>query len=266
MPPVGTISISPAVEEVLRRSTVRDNVLFLPPGQLDRKLYEAVDKVIGLLGGKWKSGKIKGHVFDSDPGLLLEEALDSGEVLDAKKHFQAFFTPAAVADLMVNLAGIGPDSTGLFLEPSAGGGALIAAALRVAPAMSCHACEIQDDLRSKLAEQFVNQSVGFFGDFLAFTPPPSFIGYPIILANPPFTRGQAIQHASRMLDLLAPGGRLVCVLPSGVLQKSDKATGAFISKLTSLCPSVIWKGLDEGAFKESGTLVRTQLLIAKRAA
>jgi len=101
------VTITPEVEAVLRRSTVRDNVLFLPPGQLDRKLYEAVNKVLELLGGKWKSGKVKGHVFPSDPGLALEEALDSGEVLDAKRHFQFYPTPKPIAEVVASLANVG---------------------------------------------------------------------------------------------------------------------------------------------------------------
>jgi hypothetical protein len=40
--------------------------VYLPPGNLDRKTYEAVNKALTAIGGKWTGGKVKAHVFPRD--------------------------------------------------------------------------------------------------------------------------------------------------------------------------------------------------------
>jgi hypothetical protein len=41
------------VANVLINSNVKDNLLYLPPEQLERSLYLRVNKVLQSLGGKW---------------------------------------------------------------------------------------------------------------------------------------------------------------------------------------------------------------------
>ncbi len=88
-------TLTPEVEAILRASTITENLLVLPAGQLERKLYDAVNKVIVNCGGKWDRFK-KGHVFPSDPRAKLGIALDTGVAEDTKKTLQAFYTPAAL--------------------------------------------------------------------------------------------------------------------------------------------------------------------------
>ena len=57
--------------DILKQCTVTQNIVKLPPIQLDRKLYQQVAKAIELIGGKWKGGKIAGFVFETDPSQLL---------------------------------------------------------------------------------------------------------------------------------------------------------------------------------------------------
>jgi hypothetical protein len=55
----GIVKIEQAVIAVLARCETNDNTLYLPFGQLDRKLYVAVNKALEAIGGKWnRSAKI----------------------------------------------------------------------------------------------------------------------------------------------------------------------------------------------------------------
>ena len=56
-------SISPKAKEILSAGMIVGNNFHLPPGQLDRKLYTAVNKVLADFGGKWNR-KLQVHVFD----------------------------------------------------------------------------------------------------------------------------------------------------------------------------------------------------------
>jgi hypothetical protein len=49
-------------------------------GQLERKLYEAVNKGLDALGGKWNRG-MGGHVFGTDPRPQVEALLGTGVVV-----------------------------------------------------------------------------------------------------------------------------------------------------------------------------------------
>ena len=85
------VQITDEVMDVLKQASISGNNLTLS-GQLDRKLYVQVDAILKLCGGKWNRGA-KAHVFDEDPGDVIEAAITTGEVLDRKKAFQFFPTP-----------------------------------------------------------------------------------------------------------------------------------------------------------------------------
>lgn len=78
------VKLSDEVRAVLKRATVDGNILYLPEGQLDRKLYEAVNKALSLAGGKWKTRV--GHVFPTDAASKLAAMLETGVSVDEKKH------------------------------------------------------------------------------------------------------------------------------------------------------------------------------------
>ena len=84
-------------EQVLQECTVEGNVVKLPNIQLDRKEYLEVKKVLELIGGKWKGGKVAGFVFATDPTDLLNQVAN-GEKRNLKKEFQFFATPEKLAD------------------------------------------------------------------------------------------------------------------------------------------------------------------------
>ena len=113
------------VKDILRRSTVTATSIELPPGQLPRPLYAAVNKALDFIGGKWHRG-LKRHVFATDPRPKLATILDKGVAVDEQKLYQAFYTPAELAAEVAGLADV--DGRTVF-EPSAGRGALVRAVL-----------------------------------------------------------------------------------------------------------------------------------------
>lgn len=241
-------TLTPEVTDVLKRSTITGNVLVLPPGQLDRSLYEAVNKVLVNAGGKWKRGT--GHVFPSCPKAKLGLALETSVSVDEKKKFQAFYTPAALAARVVELAGVnGKD----VLEPSAGEGALVRECIAQG-AGSLTAVEINPEavvcLRSLRVRTLVT------GDFLTvgrFREDSAFDKFDRIVMNPPFAKGQDIKHVLHALKFLKPGGRLVAIMSPMVTASAKFSAGV----LAAGCYPARWEKVPEGTFKESGTNIRT---------
>lgn len=255
-----TIKIGDEAADVLSRSTLDGNMLRLPEGQLDRKVYEDVKKVLETLGGKWKTGP-QAFVFPKDPGMVLAEAMENGHALIAKKHFQLFETPHEVAARMASMADLKADQ--LMLEPSGGGGRILQAMIDqvgqgAAKAGRLHACELDQQHWEGLTRLGAQVQAG---DFLGYQPGPV---YDRIVANPPFTNQQDLKHASHMLDCLKPGGRLVTVLAAGFSYRSDRRTEEFKARLERECSHFEVFDLNSGVFRESGTNVATVLLVADK--
>lgn len=252
---MANVKIDPVVHDILNRSTITGNTLSLPPGQLDRPVYEAVYKAIKAAGGKWNK-KAGGHVFVSDPRERLGLALKSGVMVDEKKKFQAFFTPVALADRLVEMADIHPEHG--VLEPSAGHGAIAEAVLR-----RCHTprrllcCEANGEFVDVLVKKGLDSMA--FGmivqeDFLAVPVPRSgMASFDRIVMNPPFTKNQDIKHVAHALKFLNPGGRLVAIMSPNVERPAFRQLCA--GRRYHLTP------VDPGAFKESGTNIATVILV-----
>ena len=97
-----TETIAEDVLRVLSTCEIEDNNVQITAGQLDRKLYLAVNKVLDRIGGKWNR-KAKAHVFDQDPTDRLNNVIESG-VLDPEVKTGYFPTPAVIVDNMIELA------------------------------------------------------------------------------------------------------------------------------------------------------------------
>jgi hypothetical protein len=95
-----SFKVSDEVREVLARSTITPTSVKLPDGQLERKLYESVNKVLAAAGGKWdrKSGT---HKFASDPREAMGLAVEKGEAVNTRTLLQSFYTPRPLADRVV---------------------------------------------------------------------------------------------------------------------------------------------------------------------
>jgi site-specific DNA-cytosine methylase len=92
-------------------------------------------------------------------------------------------------------------------------------------------------------------------------------GFNTILMNPPFERqlpygAQDIEHVRRAHSLLAPGGRLVAIMGEGAFFRSYRQDEQFREWLEQQGATVI--ELPESAFKQSGTGVRTRMVVIDR--
>ena len=115
------MKIAENILAILDNCRIEGNTVFLPPEQLDRKVYTAVNKCLENIGGKWNR-KAKGHIFEDEPKEALENLILTGETEDIKKTFQFFPTPKEVAEKLCELAELTADSC--VLEPSVGKGDL----------------------------------------------------------------------------------------------------------------------------------------------
>lgn len=77
--------------------------------------------------------------------------------------------------------------------------------------------------------------------------------------NPPFGRQADIKHVSHALKFLKPGGLLVSVMASSVTFRSNKLTTDFRQLIVDRGGHI--KELPEGAFKSSGTMVNTVIVV-----
>jgi predicted RNA methylase len=252
----GQTTIEADVLTVLRQCTMTESAVVLPPGQLDRKLYEKVNKVLGMAGGKW-TRKAQAHVFATDPRPYFASLFETGTASNPKKALGQFFTPPALAARMAELAAIQPGDR--VLEPSAGTGNLAAAARLYTEDIVC--VEITADAVQRL------RNWGFRAqcqDFLTVTPadlPP----VDVILMNPPFGQGQEVAHVLHALQFLTPGGRLVAVLSNAITFRQDNSYTELRTRLAAAGEGFVLP-LPDDTFKEAGTSVRTVLLTITRPA
>jgi len=238
------------VEAVLEQVRVEGNVIVLPLVQLDRKLYEGVAKKLTGIGGKWNK-KAGGFLFPQDPTPELARVL-GGKNVNLKKEFQFFETPAVIADQMVALAEVEPFHS--ILEPSAGQGAIVKAVNRVMPLMEIDCFELMEANRRILD---TISTVRLLGD--DFMSAPITCSYDRIIANPPFTKNQDIDHIERMLSCLAPGGRLVTIASISWVTGTQRKQQEFSAMVDA--KASVRRLLPRGAFKESGTDVPAMLLV-----
>ncbi len=250
------------VRTVLSTLTIDGNNVIIA-GQLDRKLYQAVNKVLDRIGGKWNR-KAKAHVFDGDPTDRLNNVIESG-VLDPKVKTGYFPTPSPIVDEMIELAQPFRQEF-MILEPSAGQGH-ISDKLKNLPLEhrgTVVVCEILPENVQILKEK------GYGGyavnsDFFAFSSN-CFVNdtrFDRILMNPPFERQADIDHVTAAYHLLAPNGILIAIMSAGVMFRENKKTVEFREKILEPHQTYL-EHLPDGAFKESGTMVNTILLRLER--
>ena len=125
-----------------------------------------------------------------------------------------FPTPRTLAQNLVYRADIKPGMK--VLEPSAGKGNI---ADQVPKEADLSVIEINPTLRDLLETKGYNV---VDHDFLEHTGE-----YDRIVMNPPFEKGQDIDHVRHAYDLLKPGGKLVSIMSEGPFFRSDKKATEF---------------------------------------
>lgn len=239
-------------EDILKNCTVEGNIVKLPAGQLDRKLYQEVAKSLELIGGKWKGNKIMGFVFPSDPTDLLDQ-IANGEKRNLKKEFQFFATPEKIADQLVKLAEI--NNTQAILEPSAGQGAIVNAIQRFyGKGRMVHVYEIMPTNQTILKKI---SRIDFLGD--DFFNSKHIETFDRIIANPPFSKNQDIDHIMKMYEVCKPGGRIVTIASKHWQLSTNKKETAFKNWLEEINAEVI--EIEKGSFKESGTMISSCIIV-----
>ena len=145
------------------------------------------------------------------------------------------------------------------LSPSAGQGAMIDAILKVRPRVRIWVVELMDVNRVILYKKYKDAIYMIKGtnDFLETKPTPS---YDVIIANPPFTKNQDIDHLRHMYNQLKPGGQMVCMTSKHWEQSSNKKETEFREWLMDLdnCGVLDVKA---NAFKSSGTSIETNIVV-----
>ncbi|CRI56366.1 class I SAM-dependent methyltransferase [Pseudomonas sp. CCOS 191] len=247
------------VMALLSASRTEGNKLFITGGQLEKNLYQRLDKTLKAAGGKWNT-KAKAHLFDGDAADAIENILLTGEVT-VPQDFGFFPTPPHVAKQAADLAMI---SDGMMvLEPSAGRGALAVAANAAASGVIVDMHELLPENHKALIDLKLPLS-GVFepGDFLQVEPKAV---YDRVLMNPPFDKKRSdIHHVVHALKFLKPGGRLVAIMPSGVTFRDDALTRGFRGIIQERGGRI--ETLPEASFKQAGTMVNTVLVVIPAAA
>lgn len=233
---------------VLSTASVDGDTIILNCGQLDRKQYLDVNKVLEAMGGKWNR-KAKGHVFSENPSDKLEAIILTGEY-NKPADYGYFPTPMDLADKMITLAELSPDM--VVLEPSAGRGAIAERVARIVGYDNVHCFELLTDNCEALHEYgFRNVECC---DFLSVEVKPL---YDRVIMNPPFSKQQDIDHVTHALKCVKPGGGLVSIMASGVTFRQNRKTLDFLSLIEG---SEIIPNPPE-SFKLSGTLVNTVTVV-----
>lgn len=239
-----------SVQDVLNACSVSGHLVTLPAYKLDKKLYQDVAKHLDLIGGKWNR-KEQGFIFNEDPAHLLKQ-IAKGEKRNIKKEFQFYGTPDSLANRLVELAEI--EQYDNVLEPSAGQGAIIKAIHRKNPHLLVHYFELMP-LNRTFLEKLPNTE--FIKDnFLAVKMPGLFHK---IIANPPFSKNQDINHILKMYDCLVMGGRIVTIASKHWQYASGGKEQAFKEWLNDLNAEII--DVPAGEFKESGTNISTCIIV-----
>lgn len=250
------MKVSDEVLSILDRSTVNGATLKLPPGQLSRDVYVAVNKVIEAAGGKWNR-KAGAHVFTADAADVIEPILLTGEYRRTKQEFGQFDSPIPVVDLLIQRAELRPGMK--VLEPSAGVGNIVAGVITALDsAANIWGYEIDPKRHAACLARhhraFGSGGLGL-GDFLEVTPNPVF---DCVAMNPPFAKQADIDHVLHAAKFLAAGGRLVAVMSAAVKFRSNKKTANFCNFLDEHNGEI--EDLPPGSFESSGTSVNAVIV------
>jgi predicted RNA methylase len=239
------VKVEQDILEILERSHLQGSELRLPPAQLDRKTYQAVNQIIEAAGGKWNR-KAKAHVFEGEAIETIEPILLTGEYTRIKQDFGQFDTPEDVALDVVRRAKIEPGMS--VLEPSAGIGNLVDAIEKAGGRVE--AFEIDAKRLQACKDRCILAGGLRLSDFLSSKPEPVFDR---VVMNPPFAKQADIAHVLHAAKFLKPGGRLVSIMSASVTFRTDSKTEAFRDFINA-------RGAHHGhlpaaSFRQSGTMV-----------
>jgi len=194
------------------------------PGQLERKLYLEVNEGLEALGGRWDRKK-KGHVFDHDPRSEIGQLYQEGQLQIDDYSF--YPTPEGVIARMLEISQTNLTDMALnrqtILEPSAGEGAIVDYLIKVGAKIHMINCIELHPGRKKILDE-KGYCISNPGDFFCHRPVPVFYR---VFMNPPFEKGQDIDHVLHAYQFLRSGGVLVAVMSAGVTFRKEQKYTSF---------------------------------------
>lgn len=240
------------VQKILAECTLEDNIMRLPQVQFASKTYLEVKNRILEAGGKWNGPK-NGFTFDFNAQRVFN-ILKSGKRCNLQQEFQYFATPDDVADIVVSkFSTLTEDHR--ILEPSAGRGALVKAVRRRCPSAMVDCYELMPENMENLEKVEGANIVG--KDFFECHDK-----YDRIIANPPFSNNQDIDHVYAMYERLNIGGELSCIVSQHWKIANDQKCTYFREWLKKNDAQIF--DFNNSEFKESGTTINTSLIFIVR--
>lgn len=243
-----------SADEILKMCVLKENCIKLPPIQFNKKSYAEVKKRIENAGGRWQGGKTQGFIFDFDAQRVFS-LLQTGESINLQQDYHFFETPDDLADWLVSLSGEW-HPTATVLEPSAGRGAIIKAIHRAHPHLVIHCYELMPENKDFLLNM---KNVRFMGE--NFLSSKNAI-YSKIIANPPFSNNQDIEHVRKMYECLDSHGVLVAITGANWTFSTTRKAIDFRKWFNEV--NGISYEIPAGTFKESGTSIRTMAIVIKK--
>ena len=201
--------IAPAILDVLANGMIGSSVfgercVVLRRGDEDPFALAAAERVLVALGGQ--KALAYAWQFNYPIYTVINLVISSGKIPDGEAH-QYYPTPREMAERMVKAADIKPGER--VLEPSAGQGHITEFILTghlVAVEVSDVHCAIlrASGVKDVRCDDFLTWRDGVFAK---------------VVMNPPFAGGRAIRHLEHAATMVAPGGRIVALLPAGLASK-----------------------------------------------
>ncbi len=234
-----------SLKKDLQSLKVEGNKVYLPTDELQN--YAILKKTLVKACGKYKRNSFEFPY----PARPIIDSLLSGEVVDFKKEFQFFATPSDLAEEMMNNIIGWPEKV---LEPSAGHGNLIDAYRKIRPNSQITAIELSSLNYNILKDKYdnIDEVDLIHSDFMEWETDEKF---DLIIANPPFSKDQDIEHVMKMYDLLDKGGRIVTIMSPGFTFKKRGKAKIFKEFLET--QEGIWNENESKSFQSSGTNVQT---------
>ncbi len=240
-PELAGVATKSKIHDLAKSVIDRSNCGYYDAGRETGKPYYNTPQALALwamLGGRSEA--------DQKADALLEE-LTKLQFANIEGYFP---TPPEIVEKMIDRADLEAGQT--VLEPSAGSGNILDALK--GKGLHLYFCEVSPRLQAVLKLKGYH-AAGYGGDFMEHTPEPIFDR---VLMNPPFERGQDMEHVRRAFEHLKPGGRLVAIMSPGPFFRSDAKAQAFRAWFDDLGGDR--EDIAAGAFKQSGTGVATVLV------
>lgn len=235
---MATHKISDEIAVILRRARIEGSILRIDE-KLQPKVYAQVRKVLDNCGGTWNRG-LQGHLFGPTGIPDLMRSLDTGKSVDPISEHQAFYTPELIARDMAQLALMRTRTPARgqplrMLEPSVGGAALVHAAMRIEPTIAVVAVEIRAETCLTMPSA-LRSNAGFTlkqADFLTLEKK-DLGDFDLVLMNPPFAKGQDLEHIRHAAGFLRPGGTLCALAWPAFMQPGTRKQREFSDWLQEL--------------------------------